>query len=126
MIQIDLAGLAALVTGGAQGLGAGMAVALAEAGARVVVADIQDEAGAALAEKLGPGHGFVHLDVTSDESWTAAVAPAVDQLGGLDLVVNNAGVEVTSLLVDLDAEQARRMLDVNVIGTALGIKHAFR
>src|SRR5690349_1392759 len=126
MIQIDLAGLPALVTGGAQGLGAGMAAALAEAGARVVVADVQDDRGAEVAEKLGPGHGFVHLDVTSDDSWAVAVAAAVERLGGLGLVVNNAGIEITSLLVDLDPVQARTMLDVNVIGTALGLKHAFR
>lgn len=126
MTQIDLTGRTALVTGAAQGLGEGMAVALAEAGAKVVIADIQDDRGAKVAETLGEGHGFVHLDVTSDESWEQGVAAAVAQLGGLDLVVNNAGVEITSLLADLDAEQATRMLEINVIGTALGIKHAFR
>lgn len=126
MTQIDLTGRAALVTGGAQGLGEGMAHALAAAGAKVVIADIQDERGAKVAETLGQAHGFVHLDVTNDESWAAAVAFAIEQLGGLDVVVNNAGAEITSLLVDLDPEQARKMLDVNVLGTALGIKHAFR
>lgn len=125
MTHIDLTGRKALVTGGAQGLGEGMARALAEAGARVVIADLQDELGTKLAETLGEGHGFAHLDVTNDESWEAAIASAVEQLGGLDVVVNNAGVEITSLFVDLDAAQARTMLDVNVIGTALGIKHAF-
>jgi NAD(P)-dependent dehydrogenase (short-subunit alcohol dehydrogenase family) len=126
MTQIDLTGHAALVTGGAQGLGEGMARALADAGARVVVADIQDDLGAKVAETLGPDHAFVHLDVTSDDSWETAVDSAVERLGGLDVIVNNAGVEITSLFVDLDAEQARKMLDVNVLGTALGIKHAFR
>jgi NAD(P)-dependent dehydrogenase (short-subunit alcohol dehydrogenase family) len=114
MTQIDLTGHAALVTGGAQGLGEGMARALADAGARVVVADIQDDLGAKVAETLGPDHAFVHLDVTSDDSWETAVDSAVERLGGLDVIVNNAGVEITSLL------------DVNVLGTALGIKHAFR
>jgi 3alpha(or 20beta)-hydroxysteroid dehydrogenase len=126
MTQIDLNGRAALVTGGAQGLGEGMAQALAGAGAKVVIADIQDERGAKVAETLGQAHGFVHLDVTNDESWAAAVAFAIERLGGLDVVVNNAGAEITSLLVDLDPEQARKMLDVNVLGPALGIKHAFR
>jgi NAD(P)-dependent dehydrogenase (short-subunit alcohol dehydrogenase family) len=125
MTDTDLTGHAALVTGGAQGLGEGMARALARAGAKVVIGDIQDDRGAKVAESLGEGHGFVHLDVTSDASWAAAVASAVEQLGGLDLVVNNAGVEITSLFVDLDADDARRMLDINVVGTALGIKHAF-
>lgn len=126
MSKLDLTGRRALVTGGAQGLGEGMAHALAGAGAKVVVADIQDDLGAKVGESLGEGHGFVHLDVTDDGSWEAGVASAIEQLGGLDIVVNNAGVEITSLLVDLDPEQARRMLDINVLGTALGIKHAFR
>ena len=122
----DLTGRRALVTGAAQGLGEGMAAALAAAGARVAVADVQDDAGAAVAAKLGDGHTFVHLDVTDEASWEAAVAQTVEQLGGLDILVNNAGIEITSLLVDLDPAQARAQLDVNVIGTALGLKHGLR
>lgn len=126
MTDLDLTGRKALVTGGAQGLGEGMAQALAAAGARVVVADVQDDLGAKVAESLGDGHGFAHLDVTDDGSWEGAVASAVEQLGGLDILVNNAGIEITSLLVDLDADAVRRQLEVNLLGTALGIKHAFR
>ena len=124
MTDLDLTGRTALVTGGAQGLGEGMARALAAAGATVVVADIQDEVGAKVAEAVG-GH-FVHLDITDDASWEAGVTAAVEQTGGLDVVVNNAGVEITSLFTDLDPAQVRTMLEVNVLGTALGIKHAFR
>jgi 3alpha(or 20beta)-hydroxysteroid dehydrogenase len=126
MTDLDLTGRRALVTGAAQGLGEGMAQALADAGATVVVADVQDDLGAKVAESLGDGHGFVHLDVTDDSGWESAVASAVEQLGGLDIVVNNAGVEITSLLVDLDPAQVRTQLEVNLLGTALGIKHAFR
>jgi 3alpha(or 20beta)-hydroxysteroid dehydrogenase len=126
MTDLDLTGRKALVTGAAQGLGEGMAQALAAAGAKVVVADLQDELGAKVAGSLGDGHGFTHLDVTDDANWEAAVADAVGQLGGLDIVVNNAGVEFTSLLVDIDAAKARRQLEVNLLGTTLGIKHAFR
>lgn len=126
MTDLDLTGRRALVTGGAQGLGEGMARALAAAGATVMVADLQEDLGAKVAESLGEGHGYVHLDVTDDAGWDAAVAAAVTRLGGLDVLVNNAGIEITSLLVDLEPEQARRQLDVNVLGTALGIKHAFR
>jgi 3alpha(or 20beta)-hydroxysteroid dehydrogenase len=126
MAQIDLTGRRALVTGGAQGLGEGMARALAAAGASVVVADLQDELGPKIAESLGEGHGFVHLDVTDDDGWAAAVEQAIGTLGGLDIVVNNAGVEITSLIVDLEPAAVRKMLDVNLLGTALGIKHAFR
>ena len=88
----DLSGRCALVTGAAQGLGEGMAGALARAGARVIVADIQDDLGAKVAESLGEGHGFAHLDVTDEASWESAIASATEQLGGLDIVVNNAGV----------------------------------
>jgi 3alpha(or 20beta)-hydroxysteroid dehydrogenase len=123
---MDLTGRRALVTGGAQGLGEGMAAALAAAGARVMVADVQDDLGAKVADGLGDGHGFVHLDVTDDADWEAAVAETVERLGGLDVLVNNAGIEITSLLVDLDPQHARAQLDVNVLGTALGVKHGLR
>ncbi|MGA6204316.1 SDR family NAD(P)-dependent oxidoreductase [Nocardia testacea] len=129
MTSYDLGGRAALVTGGARGLGAGMAQALAEAGAAVAVADIDADGGATMVEKLraqGSRAEFVSLDVTDDSAWERAVTTTVGALGGLDIVVNNAGVEVTSLLVDLDPDRARTMLDVNLLGTALGIKHAFR
>jgi 3alpha(or 20beta)-hydroxysteroid dehydrogenase len=127
MTDLDLTGRRALVTGAAQGLGEGMAQALAAAGATVVVADLQDDLGAKVAESLpGDGHGFVHLDVSDDANWEAAVADAVGRLGGLDILVNNAGIEITSLLVDIDAAQARKQLEVNLLGTTLGIKHAFR
>jgi 3alpha(or 20beta)-hydroxysteroid dehydrogenase len=122
----DLNGRKVLVTGAAQGLGEGMARALADAGAKVVVADLQQDLGPKVAESLGDGHGFVHLDVSDDAGWEGAVGRATDLLGGLDILVNNAGVEITSLLVDLDAGAARKQLEVNLLGTALGIKHAFR
>lgn len=125
MAQIDLSGKRALVTGAARGLGAGMAEALTAAGARVMVADVLKDLGEQTASGLAGG-GFVELDVTSDAAWEAAVTQTVAELGGLDVVVNNAGVEVTQLIVDTDADELRTMLDVNVIGTMLGLKHAFR
>lgn len=124
MTDQELAGRTALVTGGAQGLGEGMARALAAAGATVVVADVNDDLGPKVAESIGGS--FVHLDVTDETSWEAAVAAAIEQAGGLDVLVNNAGIEISSLVIDLDPADVRRMLDVNVVGTALGIKHAFR
>jgi NAD(P)-dependent dehydrogenase (short-subunit alcohol dehydrogenase family) len=125
----DLAGRKALVTGGAQGLGAGMAEAIARAGASVVIADIQEELGRATADAIkqtGATARFVRLDVTDDASWETAISETVAELGGLDIVVNNAGVEISGLAIDFDPAQLRTMLDVNVLGTALGIKHAFR
>ncbi len=127
MSAFELAGRKALVTGGAQGLGEGMAKALAGAGASVVIADLQKDAGRAVADALpGDGHGFVALDVTDDANWESAVADACAQLGGLDIVVNNAGIEITSLITEIDAGDVRTMLEVNILGTTLGIKHGLR
>jgi 3alpha(or 20beta)-hydroxysteroid dehydrogenase len=129
MSVYDLTGRKALVTGGARGLGEGIARAFASAGASVVIGDVREDLGKACVGALrdsGASAEFVSLDVTEDASWDRAVPEALGYLGGLDILVNNAGVEITSLLVDLDAEDARRMLGVNVLGTALGIKHAFR
>ncbi|HET6152774.1 MAG TPA: SDR family NAD(P)-dependent oxidoreductase [Marmoricola sp.] len=126
MTVFDLEGRTALVTGGAQGLGQGMARALADAGARVMIADLQEDAGRACSAALGEGHGFVRLDVSDDAGWEAAVADTVSELGGLDIVVNNAGVEITSLITEIEPADVRTMLEVNILGTALGIKHGLR
>jgi NAD(P)-dependent dehydrogenase (short-subunit alcohol dehydrogenase family) len=122
MAQDVLAGRHALVTGGAQGLGAGMARALAAAGAQVMIGDLQDATDTA--EQIG-GEAL-HLDVTDEASWEAAVAATVARLGGLDILVNNAGIELSGLMVDVEAADLERMLRVNVLGTALGIKHGLR
>ena len=124
MSVFELSGRTALVTGGAQGLGEGMAKALANAGARVMIADIQDAG--AVAKGLGEGHAATTLDVTSDDAWEAAVAHTVETLGGLDILVNNAGIEITSLLTEVAADDVRRMLEVNILGTTLGLKHGLR
>ena len=125
----QLAGRSALVTGGARGIGAAIATALAKAGASVMIADILEGRGretAAELSRLGGKCEFVKLDVADDTQWGAAVDATVARLGGFDILVNNAGVEVTSLVVDLKAEDIRRMCEVNILGTALGMKHAFR
>ncbi|WP_340540358.1 SDR family NAD(P)-dependent oxidoreductase [Nocardioides sp. GXZ039] len=121
-----LSGRTALVTGGAQGLGEGMARALAAAGATVVVADLQDGPAGKVAESLGNDSSAVHLDVTDEAGWQAAVATTVERTGRLDVLVNNAGVEISSLIADVSVDDIRTMLDVNVLGTALGIKHGLR
>jgi NAD(P)-dependent dehydrogenase (short-subunit alcohol dehydrogenase family) len=122
MAEGVLEGRHALVTGGAQGLGAGMAQALAAAGARVMIGDLQDAAELATAID----GSSTTLDVTDEASWEAAIAATIDQLGGLDILVNNAGIEISALIVDAQADDLRRMLEVNVLGTALGIKHGLR
>ena len=129
MSVYDVTGRKALVTGGARGLGAGMAEALARAGAAVMIGDILEDAGQSTAESIsesGATAGFVSLDVTDDASWDAAIAKTVAELGGFDVLVNNAGIEFSALVVDLDPADVRRMLEVNVLGTALGLKHGLR
>jgi NAD(P)-dependent dehydrogenase (short-subunit alcohol dehydrogenase family) len=129
MSVYDLTGRKALVTGGARGLGAGMAEALARAGAAVALGDIQEDLCKETAQKLrdsGAVAEFVPLDITDDASWERAIVTTISELGGLDIVVNNAGIEITELVIDLNPDSVRRMLEVNVLGTALGIKHAFR
>ncbi|WP_296445198.1 SDR family NAD(P)-dependent oxidoreductase [Rhodoferax sp. UBA5149] len=129
MTQFDLTGRKALVTGAARGIGAAIAEALAKAGASVMVADVLADEGRATVARLtalGATAGFVQLDVTQDDGWAKASEATVRELGGFDILVNNAGIEITSLMVDVQAADLRRMCDVNVVGTALGIKHAFR
>ncbi|WP_328306098.1 SDR family NAD(P)-dependent oxidoreductase [Actinomycetospora sp. NBC_00405] len=121
----QLAGRRVLITGGARGLGAGMATAMAAAGAPVMLADVLKDVGEQTAAEI-PGARFVELDVTDDAQWEAAVAHTVTALGGLDVVVNNAGIEVTSLIVDTEPDDVRPMLEINLLGTMLGLKHAFR
>jgi 3alpha(or 20beta)-hydroxysteroid dehydrogenase len=129
MSKFDLTGRKALVTGAARGLGAGMAEALAKAGAAVMIGDILADVGSATAKTIvagGAKAGFVSLDVTNEESWEKAVAKTIAEFGGFDILVNNAGIEITSLLIDVQAADLRRMCDVNIVGASLGMKHAFR
>jgi len=81
---------------------------------------------AATIAKSGAKTGFVRLDVSDDQQWERAVATTVSALGGYDILVNNAGIEITSLVIDVRAEDLRRMCDVNIVGVGLGMKHAFR
>jgi NAD(P)-dependent dehydrogenase (short-subunit alcohol dehydrogenase family) len=125
----DLTGRTALVTGAATGIGAAIAEALAHAGATIVIADIAEEEGRKRAAALtadGAKASFVRLDVRSEAEWEAAAAFVIGETGGFDILVNNAGIEISALAIDANADDLRHMFDVNVVGTALGIKHAFR
>ncbi|MDA9502407.1 SDR family NAD(P)-dependent oxidoreductase [Bradyrhizobium sp. CCBAU 11357] len=129
MSEKSLDGRKALVTGGARGIGAAIAEALARSGAAVMIGDILDDVGkdsAGQIARLGVKTGFVHLDVTDDAQWEKATAATIATLGGYDILINNAGIEITSLISEVRAEDARRMCDVNIVGTVLGMKHAFR
>lgn len=114
----------ALITGGAhaRGMGGASAKMLVEQGAKVVIGDILDEEGAALAAELGDAVRYVHLDVTSPDDWKAAVDTAVDAFGKLNVLVNNAGIVQVGPLKTLDVSKWQKVLDVNLTGPMLGIK----
>lgn len=120
--MIDLTGTVALVSGGSGGLGLAHAEVFAELGASVVIGDVNDGPGRELAAKLAPQVTYVHLDVTSAQSWADAVASAVDSYGGLDLLVNNAGICPINPIDDTTAEDFTRTMQVNLLGTFLGVQ----
>lgn len=119
-----LEGKVAMVTGGARGMGAAEVRRLHDAGASVVAADILDDDGKALADELGDRVRYIHLDVTSEEAWIAAVEQVERELGKLDVLVNNAGILKFNAVADTPLEEFRQVLEVNLIGTFLGMKAA--
>ncbi|WP_037681496.1 SDR family oxidoreductase [Streptomyces cellulosae] len=110
----------ALVTGGARGMGASHVRGLAAEGARIAVCDVLDEEGKALAEGL-PGAQYHHLDVTDEEAWQSVVRTVEDTFGSVDVLVNNAGIVHFGGVEEQSPEHFRRILDVNVVGTFLGM-----
>ncbi|MET4898516.1 glucose 1-dehydrogenase [Sphingomonadaceae bacterium jetA1] len=115
-----LDGKVAIVTGGALGLGEACSRLFVAHGARVVIADINDEAGSRLASELGEQAMFVHLDVSKGEEWTRAVSAAVDRFGPVTVLVNNAGIVAVQHLSDMSEADYRRLIDVNQVGCFLG------
>ena len=116
-----LAGRVAIVTGGASGIGAAAARRFAAEGASVVVADIQHNLGAAVADEIGGL--FAQLDVADDAAWDGLMTTVTDRWGRLDVVFNNAGVVSGQSIEDLDLATWNRTLDVNLTGVMLGCKH---
>jgi 3alpha(or 20beta)-hydroxysteroid dehydrogenase len=112
----------AIITGGAQGMGAADARMLVAEGAKVVIADILDEPGQALADELGDAARYVHLDVSDEGQWQAAVDTALEAFGKVNVLVNNAGIVQVAPLKSLDVEKWNRVLAVNLTGAMLGIK----
>jgi NAD(P)-dependent dehydrogenase (short-subunit alcohol dehydrogenase family) len=123
----DLAGKVAVVTGGASGIGRGMVERFVEEGARVVVADMNPETGAAVADALGDAVLFQRTDVSSADDVQAAVDRAVDAFGGLDVMCNNAGVGGSpTRFLDDDFADFDRVMAVNIFGVMIGCQRAAR
>ena len=117
-----LAGKVAIVTGGARGMGEATSRLFAAEGARVVIADVLDREGEALAGAIGSAALFRHHDVTDEASWEAVTADAVRQFGGVDVLVNNAGVLLFKALTETSKAEFERVIGVNLVGTFLGMK----
>jgi 3alpha(or 20beta)-hydroxysteroid dehydrogenase len=113
-----LHGKVVLVTGAARGQGAAAVRACVAEGARVLAADVRDDQGKALADELGGGVEYVHLDVASEDDW----AQVVGAVGRLDVLVNNAGVLHFSAIADTRLADYERVVRINQIGTFLGMR----
>jgi NAD(P)-dependent dehydrogenase (short-subunit alcohol dehydrogenase family) len=121
-----VAGKAALVTGGASGIGRAAALLLARDGAAVAVADVNEAGAASVAQELGRGAIPLRLDVTSEADWQAAVDGVVKAFGRLDVLVNSAGVAFTGMITDATLAEWRRVMAVNLDGVFLGTRAALR
>lgn len=119
-----IAGKVALITGAARGMGAAHARRFIAEGASVVLGDILDAEGAALAAELGSDARYIRLDVTKPDDWAAAVALCVADFGGLHILVNNAGIFGGAAIVDHPLDLWQRMIEINLTGVFLGIRAA--
>lgn len=111
-----------IITGGARGMGAAHARHFVAEGAKVVVGDVLDDAGEALADELGKDALYVRHDVTDESAWNDVVGAATAQFGRLDGLVNNAGVLVFQSMAEMTVDAFRRVLDINLTGAWLGIR----
>lgn len=119
----DLTGKTILITGAARGIGAETARQAVAAGADVVIADVLDDDGKALAAELGAQAVYQHLDVTSESDWVSALTAARDAFGGtVNGLVNNAGIATGELLANESVEHFRKVVDINLVGVFLGMR----
>jgi len=122
-----LAGKVAIITGASRGMGAHEARLFAREGAAVVVCDLLDARGEAVAAEIVAAGGraiYRHLDVTDEAAWSAAVANAVEWQGRLDILLNNAGINIRGNIVELLPTDWARVLGVNLSGPLLGMRAA--
>jgi NAD(P)-dependent dehydrogenase (short-subunit alcohol dehydrogenase family) len=125
----DLSGKVAIVTGGASGIGKASVELFASEGAKVVIADIQAEAGETLARSLGQNAAFHRTDVTREAEVEALVGFAIERFGGLDVMFNNAGGggRIADIpFVERDFSEYEKVMALNLLGPMLGMKHAAR
>lgn len=122
-------GKVAIITGAASGLGEGAALLLAKEGAKVIVADIDEIKGNKVAEKIKREGGkaiFIKHDVTSEKDWENLIEKTLFEFGKLDVLVNNAGIQIFGEVENISLKEWRRLMSVNLDGVFLGTKHAIR
>jgi len=117
-----LDGKVAIVTGGARGMGAATCRRFVAEGAMVAIADVLESEGRALAEELGAAARFFPLDVTSEADWARLVAEVEAALGGIDVLVNNAGILLFRSILETTKADYERVLAVNLVGEFLGVR----
>src|SRR5580765_1549207 len=113
---------AVIVTGAARGMGASHARGFVAEGANVVIADVREQEGQALADELGDQAIFSRLDVTNESDWAATVAAAEDAFGPISVLVNNAGIVRFGPIAETEPASWRQIIDINLTGTFLGIR----
>ncbi|MEU3458638.1 glucose 1-dehydrogenase [Streptomyces sp. NPDC006733] len=118
----DLTDKTVIITGAARGLGAEAARQAVAAGARVVLTDLLEEEGKATAAALGDRARFLRHDVTSEEGWASVAEFAVAEFGGIDGLVNNAGIAEGKFIEDASVDYFRKVLDTNLTGVFIGMK----
>jgi len=118
-----LTGKVAIVTGGARGQGEAEARLFVEEGAQVVIADVLDDLGEAVAKELGDAARYVHTDVSSEADWSALIE-AAEEMGPLNVLVNNAAILTFNAIVDTTLDEYLRVIMVNQVGTFLGMRSA--
>jgi len=118
----DLTGKVAIITGAARGQGEAEARLLAERGAKVVLTDLLADEGARVAEAIGDAARFVRHDVSDTADWAAVVDVAVTEFGGVDVLVNNAGIMWSKPILEETPEGLDKILKVNLFGTFHGIQ----
>ena len=118
----SLEGRKVIVTGAAGGQGAAEARLIVERGGQVLIGDVADEPGQALADELGPAAVYRHLDVSREDDWRAALDAALAEFGAVNGLVNNAGIVAPSRpITKTPVDDYRRILDVNLVGAYIGI-----
>lgn len=119
-----LEGKVALISGGARGMGEAHARAMVEQGACVVIGDLLDREGHDVADSIGDGAAYVHLDVTDRGHWARAVVEAVERFGHLDVLVNNAGIVIQGPIDEFSVTKWNQVIAVNLTGAFHGIAAA--